>query len=303
MFDHLLRFTPIYQPRVWGGRRFETTLHRRLPGAGPYGESWELVDRADAQSLVSSGPFAGMALHELWSLHRHEVFGADARQPDAERFPVLIKVLDCREDLSIQVHPSEAVAAELGGEPKSEMWFVAEAEPGALIYAGVRAGVTEDDFARALEEGTVDQCITRLEPVPGDSLFLRSGRIHALGGGLLVFEVQQNSDTTYRVFDWNRVGLDGRPRALHVAESMRSIDFTDVEPVLSHVTGELVSCEFFKVTRARTGFRAAPGRARLVMPIAETTWAGEPLELGQVVLCPASLEIPGPVGEWLEIEY
>ena len=154
-FDHLLHFAPLYQTRVWGGRRLETVFGRVLPDRQPYGESWELVDRAEHQSVVSAGPWEGTTLHELWTRHRAPVFGSHVRQPEAERFPILIKVLDCSDDLSIQVHPPAAVAPALGGEPKTEMWFIAHADRGSRIYAGLRPGVTKERFARALGEATV----------------------------------------------------------------------------------------------------------------------------------------------------
>jgi mannose-6-phosphate isomerase len=301
-FDRLLHFTPHYHTRVWGGRRLESVLHRTLPDDQPYGESWELVDRERDQSLVASGPLAGTSLHELWTHRRDEVFGGLLAGAESARFPLLIKILDCSDDLSIQVHPPASVAAVLGGEPKTEMWYVAHADPGARIYAGLRAGVTRERFERALEDGTVADCVHRVGARTGDSLFVPSGRLHALGGGLLIYEIQQNSDTTYRVFDWNRLGLDGKPRALHVAESLQSIDFTDVEPSLVHGGDVLASCEYFRVTHARTGYRVPAGRGRLIMPIATTTWAAEKLAPGQLTLCPATFDASGPVGEWLEIE-
>jgi mannose-6-phosphate isomerase len=301
-FDRLLHFTPHYHTRVWGGRRLESVLHRTLPDDQPYGESWGLVDRERDQSLVASGPLAGTSLHELWTHRRDEVFGGLLAGAESARFPLLIKILDCSDDLSIQVHPPASVAAVLGGEPKTEMWYVAHADPGARIYAGLRAGVTRERFERALEDGTVADCVHRVGARTGDSLFVPSGRLHALGGGLLIYEIQQNSDTTYRVFDWNRLGLDGKPRALHVAESLQSIDFTDVEPSLVHGGDVLASCEYFRVTHARTGYRVPAGRGRLIMPIATTTWAAEKLAPGQLTLCPATFDASGPVGEWLEIE-
>ena len=302
-FDQLLRFTPIYQTRVWGGRALETLFGRELPDAQPYGESWELVDRAEAQSVVQSGSLSGTPLHALWQDHRREVFGTAVRRPGAPRFPVLIKVLDCRDDLSIQVHPPASVAPSLGGEPKTEMWFVADAAAGARLYAGVRSGVTRAQFEAALRDGTVADCVHQLSPRAGDSLFVPSGRIHALGAGLVVFEIQQNSDTTYRVFDWNRAGLDGKPRALHIRESLASIDFADVEPALGGASGVLAECDDFRVTRARTGHPAPPGIGRLIMPIAPTRWAGETLAPGDLALCPATATLPPPEGEWLEVEY
>ena len=301
-FDALLHFAPLYQSRVWGGRRLETILGRVLPDDQPYGESWDLVDREKEQSVVSSGPYAGTTLHELWTGQRGEIFGAGSVAATSPRFPLLIKILDCVDDLSIQVHPPAAVAPSLGGEPKTEMWYVAHADPGARIYAGLRAGVTREDFERALADGSVASRVHRLDAHTGDSLFVPSGRLHALGAGLLIYEIQQSSDTTYRVFDWHRPGLDGRPRDLHVAQSLACIDFGDVEPSLSHGAGLLAASPFFRVSRVGTGHPAPAGQCRLIMPIQTTTWAGERLQPGQLTLCPASFAPPGPSGEWLEIE-
>lgn len=301
-FDRLLLFKPLYQTRVWGGRRLESVLGRPLPDRRPYGESWELVDREEAQSAVAAGPHAGATLHQLWTDHRAEVFGLDYLSSPSARFPLLIKILDCTDDLSLQVHPPAAIAPSLGGEPKTEMWYVAHADPGAQIYAGPRRGTTRQSFERALVDGSVADQVHRVEARTGDSLFVPSGRLHALGAGLLIYEIQQNSDTTYRVFDWNRLGLDGKPRELHIAQSLACIDFDDVEPSLSHDRGVLAACPFFRVTRATTGHEVPRGRFRLVLPIAETVWDGERLVPGQLTLCPASADAGAPAGEWLEIE-
>ena len=303
MFDQLIRFAPIYQTRVWGGRRLESVLGRELPDAQPYGESWELVDREREQSVVANGALAGTTLHELWTQHRVPIFGEASASSTSPRFPVLIKVLDCADDLSIQVHPPAAIAPALRGEPKTEMWFVTHAEPGARLYAGLATGVTRAQFERALREGGVAACVHHLDVRTGDSLFVPSGRLHALGRGLLIYEIQQNSDTTYRVFDWNRLGLDGKPRDLHVAESLQCIDFDDVAPAMTRGDGALAACEFFRVTRTRTGHAAPADRARLIMPITPTSWDGLALAPGELTLCPAAHVVPGPTGEWLEIEW
>ena len=235
--------------RVWGGRSLETVFGRTLPDAvTPFGEAWEIVDREAEQSVVKGGPLAGKSLHELWTHHREEIFGTDL--PSSERFPILIKILDARDDLSIQVHPPVAKAHELGGEPKTEMWFIADAEPGAKLYVGLKKGVSRSDFEQAIIEGTVEACVHAILPRSGESIFIPSGRLHAIGAGLLIHEIQQNSDTTYRVFDWNRVGLDGKPRALHVPESLASIDFEDFEPTMDVPQGDLLAeCEYFKTSR------------------------------------------------------
>lgn len=244
-----ISFKPLYMERVWGGRELETVFGRTLPDATtPFGESWEIVDRDPEQSVVVGGPLEGKTLHELWSQHREEIFGAGL--PDSERFPILIKILDARDDLSIQVHPPVAKAAALGGEPKTEMWFIADAAPEAKLYVGLKKGVSRADFEDAITTGTVEDCVHAILPRAGESIFIPSGRLHAIGAGLLIHEIQQNSDTTYRVFDWNRVGLDGKPRALHVEESLASIDFDDFEPGMDLPRGELLAeCEYFRTSR------------------------------------------------------
>ena len=235
--------------RVWGGRELERVYGRTLPDATtPIGESWEIVDRDPEQSIVKEGPFAGKSLHELWTGHREEIFGEGL--PDSERFPILIKILDARDDLSIQVHPPIDKADELGGEPKTEMWVIADADPDAKLYIGLKNGVTRADFEKAIAEGTVEQAVHAVSPKAGESIFIPSGRLHAIGAGLLIHEIQQNSDTTYRVFDWNRVGLDGKPRQLHVEQSLASIDFADFEPGMDTPNGDvLAECAYFKTNR------------------------------------------------------
>ncbi len=238
-------FTPLYMERVWGGRELERVYGRPLPDPGrPYGESWEIVDRENEQSVVAKGPFEGLSLHELWTTRREEIFGTGYESHP--RFPILIKVLDARDDLSIQVHPPARLAASLGGEPKTEMWFIAGCEPGAKLHVGLKNGVTRTDFENAIAGGSVADLIHAISPRPGDSIFIPSGRLHAIGAGFLIHEIQQNSDTTYRVFDWNRVGLDGKPRELHVPQSMASIDFDDFEPAMDSPDGEnLARCPYF----------------------------------------------------------
>jgi len=244
-----LTFKPLYMERVWGGRELERVYGRTLPATGvPYGEAWEIVDREREQSVVDHGVLAGTSLHELWSTRREEIFGTGCG--GHERFPILIKVLDARDDLSIQVHPPVSMAAQLGGEPKTEMWFIADCEPDAKLYVGLKHGVTKADFEHAIASGTVADCVHAVVPQPGDSIFIASGRLHAIGAGFLIHEIQQNSDTTYRVFDWNRVGLDGKPRDLHVAQSLASIDFNDFEPAMDRPAGDtLASCAYFQTDR------------------------------------------------------
>jgi mannose-6-phosphate isomerase len=244
-----ITFSPLYMERVWGGRELERVYGRQLPDAKqPFGEAWEIVDREDEQSIVDEGTYAGTSLQDLWANHRQEIFGEDFH--DHPRFPILIKVLDARDDLSIQVHPPVNLAASLGGEPKTEMWFIADCDPGAKLYVGLKSGVTRADFERSIADGSVAEAVHAITPKPGDSIFIASGRLHAIGAGFLIHEIQQNSDTTYRVFDWNRSGLDGKPRELHVAQSLASIDFNDFEPAMDTPDGEnLATCEFFKTDK------------------------------------------------------
>ena len=244
-----ITFHPLYMERVWGGRELERIYHRNLPDPNkPFGESWEIVDREDAQSVVDQGPYRGNTLHDLWTGHREEIFGEGFL--NHPRFPILIKILDARDDLSIQVHPPAHLAEVLGGEPKTEMWFIAGCEPGAKLYVGLKHGVTRADFERSIADGSVADCVHAITPEPGESIFIASGRLHAIGAGFLIHEIQQNSDTTYRVFDWNRPGLDGQPRELHVGESLASIDFQDFEPSMDLPVGDnLASCSYFKTDR------------------------------------------------------
>lgn len=245
----VMTFKPEYMERVWGGREMERVYGRNLPDpVMPFGESWEIVDREEAQSIVDGGPFAGASLHDLWTQHREEIFGAGYEKHP--RFPILIKILDARDDLSIQVHPPAQLAAQLGGEAKTEMWYIADCDPGAKLHVGLKNGVTQTDFADAIESGSVADCVHAITPQPGDSILIPSGRLHAIGAGFLIYEIQQNSDTTYRVFDWNRLGLDGQPRQLHVDQSLASIDFNDFEPEMDVPDGEtLVNCEYFKIDK------------------------------------------------------
>ena len=225
-----LTFHPIFKERVWGGRNLERLYQKALPPEIPIGESWEISDRPGDASVIANGPLAGKDLRWLMEHHVAELLGPE--KAATKRFPLLVKILDAQDKLSLQVHPPAGKAAELGGEPKTEMWYIAEATPAAELFVGLKRGITRAEFERKIQEGNVADCFQRLAVQKGDVMFLPSGRVHALGAGNVIFEIQQNSDTTYRVFDWNRVGLDGKPRELHVAQSLASIDFNDFEPRL-----------------------------------------------------------------------
>jgi mannose-6-phosphate isomerase len=233
-----LTFRPIFMKRIWGARRLETEFGKKLPPNVKIGESWEIVDRPEAQSIVANGPLKGKTLHDLWTHDRQSIFGNVAEAP---RFPLLIKLLDAHERLSLQVHPPEKVASILGGEPKTEFWYVAAADLGAELLLGFRESIARDQFENALRDGTAADYVHKIRVKPGDAAFLPAGRVHAVGAGNLLIEVQQNSDTTYRVFDWNRIdSKTGKPRALHIEQALECIDFDDVAPKLIEPKGELL---------------------------------------------------------------
>ncbi|HRT10825.1 MAG TPA: class I mannose-6-phosphate isomerase, partial [Candidatus Paceibacterota bacterium] len=178
-------FHPLFKERVWGGRRLEELYHKPLPAGVRVGESWEVSDRPGDVSVIANGPLAGKDLRWLLQNHGPEVLGATTPAPP--RFPLLVKLLDARETLSLQVHPPAGKAARLGGEPKTEMWWIAEAAPGAELYVGLRQGVTREEFERRIRDGTVAECFHRVAVQAGDTMFLPSGRVHAIGAGLVIF--------------------------------------------------------------------------------------------------------------------
>jgi mannose-6-phosphate isomerase len=250
----LLRFEPLYQERVWGGRALESALGRTLPENRPIGESWEIVDRPEAQSVVRAGHLTGQTLHQVLAKHAADVMGP--KWPADRPFPMLVKWLDCRERLSLQVHPPAEVASELKGEPKTENWYIAHTTHDAHLLVGLKRGVTREQFERAINDGTLESCIHHFRVAAGDSILVQSGQVHAIDAGNLILEIQQNSDTTYRVYDWGRVGLDGRPRQLHIAESLRSIQWNDFEPApvrAAPTSGVIADCAEFCIRRVVLG--------------------------------------------------
>ncbi len=284
----ILTFKPIYMERVWGGRDLESKLGRVLPEGKVIGESWELVDRPEAQSVVEGGPHDGMPIAELRKKYHRELFGPDA-DPQTW-FPILVKWLDCQERLSLQVHPPAAIAPSLGGEPKTETWYIADCKAGASLTVGLKKGVTRAAFEEALASNELEKCVHAFGVAPGDSILVESGRLHAINGGNLILEIQQNSDTTYRVYDWGRVGLDGRPRELHKDASLKSIDFDDFEPEpLRGKSGDsiLADCAEFRIRRFE---RSADGGGAVNLPEADAQLVH--LVRGEVFLDETKLE-PG----------
>jgi len=250
-----LLLTPIYRRYIWGGRRFAAAFGRPLPPGDDFAESWELVDRGGDQSIVRAGPLAGRSLGEIVRMHGGELFG---RSPPPA-FPLLFKLLDANRVLSVQVHPDDTRAARLDppDRGKTEAWYVVAAEPGSRIYAGLREGVDQAALAAAIRAGTCETVLHSFAPVAGDCVFIPAGTVHAIGSGLLVAEIQQSSDVTYRLFDWNRTGPDGTPRPLHVEAGVEAVTrLGPVDPVRPEATSDpavrrLVSCKYFALDEVR----------------------------------------------------
>jgi mannose-6-phosphate isomerase len=253
-----LRFEPIYQYRPWGGRRLANLLTESLP-SGPIGEAWLLSDRDDHASRVADGPLKGQTIGQLLKQFPEKMLGKLAHR--FQRFPLLLKFLDAQEMLSVQVHPTKENVNLLppGETAKSEAWVVLEAGTQSRIYAGLKAGMTAADMRRALTQGTVAKQLAYFSPKPGDSVFLRAGTIHSLGGDVVVFEIQQNSDVTFRLYDWGHMDAKtGKPRELQVDQAMDCINFEEgpvgrVTPVVESTTllkrEQLFDCEYFRLWR------------------------------------------------------
>jgi len=301
-----LLFEPIYKGYVWGGNRI-TSLFRRPPQPGVCAESWEITDRSEGTSLVINGPYAGENLHKLYELFAYDLVGS-AGAGRTPAFPLLVKIIDARERLSLQVHPDERAARLYGGEPKTEMWYTLEAAPEAGVFCGFNHPANEDEFRSALQTNTVEKLLWRISIKSGDAVFVPGGRVHAVDRGCLLLEVQQNSDTTFRIYDWGRLGSNGCPRPLHINQAFKVIDWNDVRPPkqtprflsdsLFNPEWELVRCPFFVVTRkdlCRKEPISNDGRSFHALFVASGTllidWTESHLEAtaGTSCLIPASL--------------
>ncbi len=219
-----IKFSPDYKDRVWGGNKLQTVLNKEIPN-NHTGESWEIACHNHGQSIVENGDYKGLTLYELLSAHGEEIIGK-AFGPE-DKFPLLIKFIDAKSKLSVQVHPDDAYAKiyENGELGKSEAWYILQADPGSKLIAGLKDGVSKEQFTDCIHNNTLEDVLHEVEVTQGDVLNIPAGLIHAIGDGILLAEVQQNSDTTYRVYDWGRFGLDGKPRELHVKQSLEVIDF------------------------------------------------------------------------------
>lgn len=300
-----LRFQPIFRRYLWGGRRLESVLQKKIGPGNDYAESWEIVDHGTDQSVVAEGPLAGTTLRELNRRFGSELSGSSHTY---DSFPLLFKFLDANQKLSVQVHPNDVQAAQQQPPDfgKTEAWFVVHADPGSIVYAGLRPGIDREDLLREIHEGTMERCMHQFEPRAGDCIFIPAGVVHALGAGLVIAEIQESSDTTFRLFDWNRLGPDGKPRALHVEQAMNVIDFDrgPVSPQRPLPTGSscvkrLVECGHFIWDRwdfSDTQQIGGDGRSHILAVVSGAVHVSRdpsqrPLSRGQTMLLPASLGI------------
>ena len=262
-----LIFKPIYKERVWGGQKLASLLGRTIPQNIPIGESWEIVDRVADQSVVANGPHQGKTLNELLKSHGKQVMGASYKANTP--FPILVKWLDCKEALSVQVHPPKKIASLLKGQPKTESWYILESEPQAKLYLGLVPHTNLNDFTEAIAQRRLEPLLAHTETKAGDSYLIESGTLHAIGGGNLILEIQQNSDTTFRAYDWNRLGLDGKPRKLHLEETIKSMNINYLNKNPARIQGPkstLADCASFRIT----GYELTPDCEPLVLPAQES---------------------------------
>jgi mannose-6-phosphate isomerase len=301
-----LRFKPILRRLIWGGQRLGSILHKPIDNEKDYAESWELSDYHDQVSVVEEGSLAGATLRDLVHARAGDLLGPALGPRD--QFPLLVKFIDAHQDLSVQVHPDDEKGRRLANDNgKTETWVIIDSEPGSLIYAGLRPGVSREQFASAIESGRVEPLLHHFEPRPGDSVLIEAGTVHAIGAGVLLAEIQEMSDATFRIYDWGRTGPDGKPRQLHVSEALQSIDFDrgPVNPITPRVaasadgvTRELLArSQYFALERLTLAQPALVGdteRFTIVMGLKGTSTVehgGNPvrLDFGQTLLLPAVL--------------
>ena len=298
-----LQFTPIFKAALWGGTRLRPMLGA-APAAEATGEAWLLSDYGADASVVANGPFAGTTLRQLMLEAPERLLGRPAEA--SGRFPLLLKIIDARRPLSVQVHPTDAQARvhepDGPGRGKTEAWVVLEADADARVYAGLEPGVTPDLLRRSIARGDVEQFLYAHSPQPGDTFFLKAGTVHAIGGGLVIFEVQQTSDITYRLYDWGRLDpATGQPRELHIEKGLACVDYTigPCRPVVptDEIRGRvkltpLVECEYFTLGRwdGDRPFQAgAAGKCRVLVG-----------NHGRAMLQHAGIDYPvGPGDVWL----
>ena len=298
------RCAPILKAKAWGGRRLASLFGRALPPGQPIGESWEVSDVGDDVSVVADGPWAGRTLRDVAARDAAALYGAKRLPP--ERFPLLVKLLDATAPLSVQVHPDDATAATLGADSgKTEAWVVLHAEPDATLWRGVRPGTTRTALEARLAAGTVAEVLHPIPAAPGDAVFVPPGTIHAIGAGLVLYEIQQAADVTFRLWDWGRAGSDGRPRPLQVPQALASVDFQQpcldkrIPAPFAPSQELLVACDKFTLRRWRG---ALAEDARRIGPHCVTVIAGRGALIGEFGRAEAgagdTLVVPHAAGEY-----
>lgn len=311
----LLTFRPLFKSMVWGGDRLRPYFGQP-PAADPTGEAWVLSDVPGNESVIADGPLAGRTLREVIAADPVGVFGENP--PPDGRFPLLLKFIDARQELSVQVHPNDTQAVVLEGEGKrgkTEAWVVIDSDAAtSRLYAGFRPGVTPAAFAESTQTGTSAELLHRFPPEPGDCLFLEAGTVHAIGANVFLFEVQQTSDITYRLYDWDRKDpKTGRGRELHVEKGLACSNFESgpCDPVLPQSDGFrelLVKCPYFTLHRTKTERSTAvgePGRCSAVVCVSGRGKIGDvSVREGTTILLPAAVGTvkATPDGEWTLLE-
>jgi mannose-6-phosphate isomerase len=289
------RFAPVYKDYIWGGSRIPKIFNRDMPD-GIYAESWEISTHPDGTTVIANGPLAGKTLRDLLPEHKAALLGTSVRGDD---FPLLIKLIDAREKLSVQVHPNDGNAAAVKGDPKTEMWYFLEGDGSAQIYCGLKPGIGQKEFLQALENKTFADILQSVPAYKGQAAFVPGGRVHAIGTGCLILEIQQNSNTTYRLYDWDRVDANGKGRELHIEKAMQVIDWENNGNPLCKVSGTVIqNCPFFRLDRfalqKKTVFPTT-GKSFQALFVAEGAgticWEGgeDTLAPGQSWLVPAAL--------------
>lgn len=245
-----LFFKPVYKDYIWGGRNFENVLNRRDLPEGKVAESWELCCHKNGMSVVSNGELAGKTIQEVIDIYGEKLLGTNNNSKD--RFPLLIKILDANDKLSVQVHPSDEYALKNENDlGKTEMWYVVDAKQGAQIVYGLKQGTKKDDLLNSIKSGTLEKHLNYVDIKKGDVIYIPSGTVHALLEGALIAEIQQNSDSTYRVYDWNRLDKEGKGRPLHIEKAMEVINFEYSNQIIhtSDKTSVLIDCPHFNVSK------------------------------------------------------
>ena len=291
-----MKLSPVYKDRIWGGSGLREYLHKPIPSEHT-GESWEVAAHPNGQSRIANGPYLGMALGEAVSSLGAGLVGTEVWKRYGNKFPLLIKFIDARDKLSVQVHPNDEQAKRLEGpgeSGKTEMWYILHAQPGAKLVYGFNREIGERELEESIASGTIESLLNWVDVKAGDAFFIPAGTLHAIGAGILIAEIQQSSDTTYRVYDYNRMGLDGKPRQLHVEKAMQVVNrASSLGGERSDIDAGVV-CPFFETKRGRLAGEEAMAVSRerfeILMCLEGGGMAnGVKFGIGDAILLPASM--------------